>query len=972
MTEKLLRYPLLTAKLLEMKGDVYRKVGELNAEVAITDEPLPKEKWKETEFVPFEKGKTWTRKKFGCAVFRLRGKAPAEAKGKKVVALLKLGAEAEVYRDGLPVGGVTPIMATIDVGQPLLGKQVVPLFDNAEGGEEIFLEADCGNNGYCGVFLYDPRFIRADIAVVDEEKRDYYYDCLHLYLTLATEGSNPFLTRDGVKDIKNAFEKSYALYKKGNVAEAKQILAPFFNEKQTEGVEYVAVGHGHLDLAWRWPIREGKRKAVRTFSNAVNYLDRYDYVFGASQAQMFEWVEESEPELFERVKEKVASGGIEIQGGMWTECDCNIPCGESIIRQFLYGEEYFIDRFGKSSDVAWLPDAFGFPQTLPQILSGVGKKYFMTIKLNWNKYTKFPLQSFRWVAPDGSSVIAHIAPEGTYACSGSPLAFAKADKRNLQKETGEALLIYGVSDGGGGPGEGHLEMVKRAGGKYLPKAVASSSASLFRKLEGNNLPRYDGELYLERHQGTFTSQAKNKYYNRLSERKLHNLEWLESVSGKKYERRDEMWKRVLTNQFHDILPGSSINRVHRESVEDYIEVCTALDGEVNSVIAKLSQGKNLCALNPSPYPVKEKFLIGGKLYLFECDGYSSRSLAETEKGEFFAGDNRIENEKIKVTFNTKGDIISVYDKKSGKEYAKNGLFHRPILYTDPKTHHDAWDIDRKYLNLPKKRPVLMSIGFSVTEERASAFLNYVCNKSVITQEIYVKDAAIIYFDTQTEWNETHKMLRASFTPSVWTDEAEFDVQFGATKRSTKITSIKEKAMYEVCGHYYAAVGDEKQGYVAVMNGGKYGYRAQEGEISLNLLRSPTFPDETCDKGEQTFRYAAVFAETKEEIVRNGYNYNNPPIIIDEDVRIEMKFGVFGEGLITETVKKAEKGDGVVLRVYERFGKEIKGEIVYPDEYEVFESDMLERGGKKLAEREIVFHPHEIKTFIFRSISERTE
>ena len=966
MMEKLLRYPGITAKLLAMKGDVYRKVGELTAEAAITDEPLPKEKWKDAAFAPFDKGKCWTKTKYGCCVFRFRGKVPAEAKGKKTVALLKLGAEAEVYRDGLPVCGVTPIMATIDVGQPLLGKQVVPLFDGPDGGEDIVLEADCGHNGYCGVFLYDPRLVRADIAVVNEEIKDYYYDCLALYLTLATEGKNEYLTPDGVKEIKDAFDASYGLYKKGDVCGARKTLAPFFEGKQTEGVEYVAIGHGHLDLAWKWPIREGIRKAVRTFSNAVAYLDKYDYVFGASQAQMFRWVEETEPELFGRVKEKVASGGMEIQGGMWTECDCNIPCGESLIRQFLYGEKYFLSRFGRSSDVVWLPDVFGFPATLPQIIRGVGKKYFMTIKLNWNEYTKFPLQSFIWKGPDGSEVIAHIAPEGTYSCSASPLAFVKADVRNVQKETGEALLIYGVSDGGGGPGEGHLEMLKRAGGKYLPKAVASSSESLFRKLESKKLPYYSGELYLEKHQGTLTSQAKNKYYNRLSERKLHNLEWLEAVCDKKCERRDELWQRVLTNQFHDILPGSAINRVHRESVEDYIEVCSAIDNAVDSMIAGLSDGKTLCALNPSPFPVREKFLIGGKLYLAECEGYSSCPLVPTERGEFFAGENRIENEKIRVTFDVKtGSIISVYDKRNGKEYAKKGLFHTPVVYTDPKTRFDAWDIDRKYLDLPKRKPTLVGIGFSSTEERASAFLNYAYNKSVITQEIYVKDSAIIYFDTQTEWNETHKMLRASFTPSVWTDKARFDIQFGSIERSTAVTTLGEKAMYEVCGHYYAAVGDEEQGFVSVMNRGKYGYRVQEGEISLNLLRSPTFPDRTCDKGEQTFCYAAVFAGDEAEVVREGYNYNNPPIIAEGEVKIEKRFGVRAEGVITETVKPAESGVGAVVRAYERFGKAVKGEFVTPDGYEVFESDMLERNERKVYEAD--FAPHEIKTYVMRPV-----
>ncbi len=963
MIENILFTPVILGKLLLMKKDIYVKVGELRAEAYMSDEPLPKEKWDKVNFLPFKKGGYWAKKKFACCLFRFEGNIPSEAKGKKTVALLKLGAEGEVYRDGQPVCGVTPIMATIDVGQPVLGKQVVPLSDSPEGGEKISLTVDCGHNGYCGVFLYNPRLVKADIAVVDEEKKDYYYDCLALLLTLATSEDNPFLTDDGVNEIKSAFNESYALYKEGKITEARKKLSPFFDEKQTSGVEYTAIGHGHLDLAWKWPARESKRKAVRTFSNVINFLEKYDFVFGASQAQMFQWVEESEPELFEKIKENVEKGKIELQGGMWTECDCNMPCGESLIRQFLYGDEYFLSRFGKSSDVVWLPDVFGFPATLPQIIRGVGKKYFMTIKLNWNEYNKFPLQSFEWVGPDGSSVISHIAPEGTYACSASPVAFVKADVKNVQKDTGAALLIYGISDGGGGPGEGHLEMLKRAGGKFLPKARAGSSESFFAKLDKVNLPRYTGELYLEKHQGTLTSQAKNKYYNRLAERKLHNLEWLESVTGRKYAQKDEMWKRVLFNQFHDILPGSGIGRVHLESVEDYASVCENIDKETEALIQSMSKGKALCALNPSPFGVKEKILLGEELYEADCKPYSSCRLVPCGPVVLDVGENYIENGYIKVAFdNETGKIISLYDKTMKREYAKNGAFHALTVYTDPKGKYDAWDINRKYLTLPKKNPTLVKISFAQTPNRATAYLSYWDDKSLITQEIYVKDSKTLYFDTQVEWNESHKMLRADFEPSVWSGKADFDIQFGSADRSTKSETSEEKAMYEVCGHKYAAVGDGNQGFVAVMSRCKFGYRVKDGVISLNLLRSPSFPDRNCDKGTQSFDYAFTIEDSAEGVVKTAYNYDNPLIVTEENVSIDMEFGVRGDGIITETIKLAERTEGTVVRAYERFGKKSEGKFVMPEGYVVYETDMSEKIIKEASDAG--FGPHEIKTFMF--------
>lgn len=964
MIEKFFSSPIFFAKLMAMKRGIYEKVSELDALAAVTDEPVPKERWDELPFAPIRRGTHWTKKKFGCCVFRFTGTVPEIAKNKKVVALIKAGAEGEAYINGEPVCAVTPILSTIDVGQPLFGKQVVPLYEKAEGGERVNMELDCGHNGYCGMFFYNPRYIKADVAVVNEEKRDYYYDCLTVFLTVATVGKSEFITESNVRELKKAFNESYALYKDNKIAEARKILAPYIAEKQTKGVEYTAVGHGHLDLAWKWPLREGKRKAVRTFSNVVTYLKDYDFVFGASQAQMFEWVEQIESGLFEKIKRAVASGGIEIQGGMWTECDCNVPSGESIIRQFLYGGSYFESKFGKNSDVVWLPDAFGFPATLPQIFKGVGKKYFMTIKLHRNKYNKFPLQSFEWVAPDGSSVIAHIAPEGSYCCSASPMAFVKADVKNVQKEVGDALVIYGVSDGGGGPGEGHLEMLKRAGGKFTPRAVSGSSVSLFRKLESKELPRYEGELYLETHQGTLTAQAKNKYYNLLAERKMHILEWLEGITGDKYERRDELWKRILTNQFHDVLPGSSIGRVHSESVQDYAEVCALAEKATADRIKTLSCGSGFTLLNPSPFSINETVVHKGKLYRAICAPYSSCEPVPCDGANLYAGEDYIENAFLKVTVDKNtGVVTSVYDKTNKREYASNGAFHSLVIYSDPKSRYDAWDIERDYLTMPRKKPVLVKTSFAVSPDRAAIISSYVHGKSFIKQEIYIKDTKHIYFDTQIGWSETHKMLRAVFNPTIYTDKANFDIQFGSIDRSTKTETSEERAMYEVCGQKYACVGDEKQGYFFVTGGSKYGYRVQEGELSLNLLRAPTFPDENCDRGEHSFTYAVGFASDMCSVVKDSYNFAYPPLCVDEKIRIPSVYGVEAEGVITETVKCSESGEGVVIRAYERFGKRVSGKFVMPDGFVAYETDMLERNERSVDKP--TFAPHEIKTFLLK-------
>ncbi|MBR1747504.1 MAG: alpha-mannosidase [Clostridia bacterium] len=965
MIERILLSPVYLNRLFALKRDVYEKVGEFSAKIHLSHEPIPPEEFDRLDYEDFAVGKTWTKEKFDCAVFRLSGEIPSSAKGKKVVARLKLGAEALVYRDGKAVCGVTPVLSYIDVGQPTWGKQIVPLFDCAEGGEKIELVADCGHNGYCGVFLYDPRLVKCDLCAVDEEKRGYYYDYLYLLLLLTTEKDNDKIDKEVKKQLRALLSESYTLYRKGDVKGAREKLSPYLTEKRTDDdVTYSCVGHGHLDLAWKWPLREGKRKAVRTFANVTDYLDRgYDFVFGASQAQMFEWAE-SDPVVFERVKRAVADGKIEIQGGMWTECDNNLPCGESLVRQFLYGERYFIDRFGKSSDVVWLPDAFGFPATLPQIFVGTGKKYFATIKLNWNLYNKFPYQSFDWVAPDGSRVLSHISPEGSYHATATPTCLVKSDNKNVQKDVKNALIIYGVSDGGGGPGEGHLEMLSRAGTAHCPIAKPASSHDFFEALSHYPVPEYDGELYLERHQGTLTSQAKEKRLNRMCERAFHLLEWLESVTGDRYEKRDEVWKRLLTQQFHDILPGSGIGRVHDESVEELNALYEMLRRAIASRVTLVtrSKKKSPSALNPSPFPIREKVLFNGQIYLADCAPYASASLIPCEGDFRSVGACYIENDFLKVKFDQDyGVITSVYDKEKMTELNK-GIFHALVVYEDPKSRYDAWDIKREYLDKKKRLPKLLSFRVENEPLGGAVYAQYVFGRSAITQKITLRDKNIL-FETSALWQESHKMLRADFSPSIYSDLCRYDIQFGSVSRSTKDETSIERAQYEVCGHYYAAVGDDEQGYFAVLNDCKYGYRAKEGKISLNLLRSPKSPDPNCDMGTHVFRYQASFAPDERTVVAEGYNFNNPLLLSDADLYVKPLFSIRDDSLIVETVKISENADGTILRVYERFGNTVRPTFTLPDGYDLYETDLLERGPKPVSE--LIFTPHQIKTFLLK-------
>lgn len=951
MIEKIISHPIHLRRLINIRGKIYSTVGRLDVEYLPSKEPIEYAEAVKKEFKPFKTGKVWTKDEFGCCWFRFKGVIPEKAKGEKTVAIVKLAAEGEVYVGGEAKQGLTQILATMDAGSSLMGKQVYPLAEVAEGGEAVEFLVDAGHNGYCGAFFYDPILLRADIAVVNEDIFAFYYDYNCLLLALCTKGKNQFLTDEKYEFFSSKLDDSYALFRKNKLIEARKILEDILAEKQTGGVEYYAVGHGHLDLAWRWPIRESHRKAIRTLSNAISNFDKYpDYIFGASQAQMFDWVKNDDPVLYEKVKKAVKEKRIELQGGMWTECDCNMSGGESIIRQFLYGEKFFQSEFGVSSDVVWLPDVFGFTSTLPQIFAGVGKKYFMTIKLNWNEHNEFPYQTFDWVAPDGSKVLAHFSPEKTYCCSASPLAFVKADANNKHKEVGAALVIFGVSDGGGGPGEGHLEMLKRSGFDGMPKTRPASSEEFFERIADKPRAEYKGELYLEKHQGTLTSQSLNKYYNRICERKLHLLEWLEVVSSYPFADKEELWKIVLLNQFHDVLPGSGITRVHKESVDAYREVERRLDEEIENRIKKLSSGERLTAINPSPFPSNGIVEVNGECYSYECDSYSSAPLSKCSP-EFEAKENTIRNEFVSVR--QYFDRAEITDGRTGLKSV-----YRLTLWKDPKTHFDAWDISEKYLD---KKPVILkstSIKCGNTASKAYIESTYSFGNSKAVQTVFLQNDGAVRVSLKVDWRESHKMLRAECTPSYFTDKAEFDVQFGSCLRSTKNETTIEKAQYEVCGHKYALVGDEDGGFTAIITEGKYGYRVKDGVMSLNLLKSPKFPDKECDMGEHEINYAFLSSTRREDVVRFAYNYNYPVLITQEKVDIKNEL-ILPENAVLETVKPAESGAGVIVRVYERYGK--TSTLNFPV---AAETDMLERPKPTV---DLNLTPYKIKTYLIEKV-----
>lgn len=956
----ILKHPIICDYVQKIKGKVYKKIADLSAFAVISDEPVPREKLINEREIPVEKGFIWSEKKFGACWFHLVGSVPDgyDYKDKHNVVLMSIGGEGLGYDGEETVDIVTPVLSVTDVLQPpTAGKRSMELVK--DGKVDCFV--DCGYNGFSGKFLNKAKFRYAFIAEKDDAVCDYYYDFVTLALLLA---GNDEKVSSVKAEIIEVLKKSYRKFSEGDILSAKAILKKYYDKEQDyESVLYTLIGQGHLDLAWLWPERESKRKGVRTLTNALSVIEKNkDYVFGASQAQMFEWVKESHPKLFERVKEAVASGNIELQGDMWVECDCNMPCGESLIRQFMYGEKFFFENFGKRTKTVWLPDAFGFPYTFPQIIRGVGKENFVTIKLSWNTVNKFPYQSFYWTAPDGSSVLCHISPEGSYYNDGTPLAIARAERENTQKDTGRALIIFGAGDGGGGPGEGHVEIAKRSQALYgTARAQFGTAESFFEDLKkAENLPAYDGELYLEKHQGTLTAQSKNKLMNRKAEVGLHNAEFLSALDAVRVDL-SGMWKRLLFTQFHDVLPGSSIERVHRESVEDLQKIVDTTSEIVKEKLSAFCAGNGKSALNTSPFYRDEFLTIDGKSYRFTGRGYSASPLKE-ETPNLSVGKDFIENDFLKVTFSDTGTICSCFDKVNKKEIAVENLGLNVLtVFEDKKSKYDAWDIDINYRKKSEKPQGKVSTY--ICGARAIAEVKYEFGNSKITQYVSLSGNSIVTVDNKIDWRESYKMLRAEFFPTVYGDYAECDIQFGHIDRSTQEENSIDRAKFEVCAHKYLSVGMDDLSF-AVYSNSKYGFRAKNGMISVNLLRSPKYPDENCDMGLHEFSYAFDVAP-KREIVARGYNFNYPLITFDGVADIEPIITVDSENIIIETIKPCEEGQGIAVRMYERFGISTEVTVTVNKNYNaLYLTDLLEKNPTETGNL-LSFRPHEIKTLVIK-------
>jgi alpha-mannosidase len=729
-----------------------------------------------------------------------------------------------------------------------------------------------------------------------------------------------------------------------------------------------------------------------------------EYRFSASQPQQYAYLKEDNPAVYARVKAAVAAGTWEPLGGMWVESDCNVVSGESLVRQFLYGQRFFEKEFGKRTDVVWLPDVFGYSAAFPQIIKKAGMKYFMTIKIYWNQFNTPPYQTFDWEGIDGTTVLTHFSPIGGYNSAMTAEEWRKDWTEYKQKHiTDSVLYVYGFGDGGGGPTRHMVEAAKRA--KSLPgtpEIILSTNNQFFKDLEkqvdGNPaLPRWVGELYLEYHRGTYTSQAKNKLANRQSEILLQTAEQtsslalLNGVGSYPQDELDVAWKLTLLNQFHDIIPGSSIHAVYEDSTLDYVKILatghksvkTALASVIERLPAKtgdvliynpLSWDRSDVAELPTDVNLpgqKVTTLAGEEKTLVKLDSLPSLGYELVNGSQFTpltaqddalkASTTALENKFFTITLDKNAEIESIFDKIANREVIDNSSYCKGnslLSFEDRPLAFDAWDIDIYYAD--KMTPIRELDSIKVIEEgplRASVEIRrHFGADSSVTQRISIyRDIARIDFDTMVDWEERQTLLKAAFPVTIQSARATYDIQFGNVERPTHWNTSWDYARFEVCGHKWADLSEGDYG-VSLLSNCKYGWDTKGNVMRLTLLKGAVSPDADADRGRQFFAYS-LFPHQGDwraaETVQRAYEFNVPVKVHKAAGATAASgnllptsgslFSLDAKNLIIETVKKAEDDDqSLIVRLYEAYGQRGRAALTVDRKFKkVMEVNLME-------------------------------
>ncbi|MEZ0074260.1 alpha-mannosidase [Planotetraspora sp. GP83] len=955
----------------------------------VPDEPVPVADALAADYEPFEAGTRWGRP-WSTTWLRATGTVPAEWAGRRVEAVFDLGfvgdwpgnqAEALVYDlDGRPVKGIEPMNQYVPVANPSQGGEQVGLLLEMAANPDIlandFLPTPLGDKATAGDEpLY--RLAHADLAVLDENVWHLRLDIEVLKELMAELPVDSPRRHEILRALERCMDAIDIQDVAGTAERARARLAGVLSSPAHASAHTVsATGHAHIDSAWLWPIRETKRKTSRTFSNVTALAKDYpEFVFSGPQAQQYAWVKERYPEIFERIREAIKAGQWIPVGGMWVEADGNLPGGEALARQLVHGKRFFMDEFGVEPRGVWLPDSFGYTAAYPQIARLAGMDWFLTQKISWNQTNKFPHHTFWWEGIDGTRIFTHFPPADTYNGTFEGKELAHAVRNYAEKGAGvRSLLPFGHGDGGGGPTREMLEKARRLRDlEGSPRVVIEDPNAFFAAARADqpDAAVWSGELYLELHRATYTSQARTKAGNRRSEHLLREAElWCATAAvhtgfAYPHEELDRLWKIVLLHQFHDILPGSSIAWVHREAEATYAQVRADLETITATAAAALAgTGQSAWVLNTSPETRAEVVTVpadlaaalaseptgglagdtgqtltdGSAAVYAEVPGSGTARLSAsvTPPAPVTVTETQvttIDNGVIRLEIDEAGLFTSVRDLVAGREVLAPGSRGNLLqLHTDYPNYWDAWDIDRHY----KRQHLDLTQADSVTVTERGPLLAAVriersFGASRIVQTVRVTAGSPrIEIETDIDWHEREKILKAAFPLDVHADREASEIQYGHIFRPTHTNTSWDIARFEVSNHRWIHLTEPGYG-IAIANDSTYGHdvgrttRPDGGTTTtarLSLVRAPRVPDPEADQGKHHLTYALVPGATVADAVASGYAVNLPLRVTAGGTGDAPAPLVTAEGRAVriEAVKLADDRSGdVIVRVYESLG-----------------------------------------------------
>ncbi|MGN1345381.1 MAG: alpha-mannosidase [Eubacteriales bacterium] len=879
----------------------------------------------------------------------------------------------------------------------------------AKAGETIDLAFECYAGHFCaGTQPYEHYGSDEDhtnyrrtyggitFSIIDKVVRDFVFD-VSTVLQLARLPGENFAAMKAHECLMSAFPyliQDPAQASLDEIRESCRIIsekvAPALEKSHSDlsRGKIGVIGHSHMDTAWLWPVSETIRKCARTYSQALTLMDMYpDYTFMQSSALHLDWMREYYPDIFEGIRQRVAEGRYEPNGGVWVECDCNITGGESMIRQFLYGQRFTEKYFGYRSDSFWLPDTFGYNAAIPQIMQGSGVKYFYTTKMSWNDLNPFPADTFLWRGIDGSEVITHL--NRMHLTPDVRTLLGTVTEIRDKKSNNQRLAAYGFGDGGGGPTYGMLEYLHRVTDiEGLPEVKPTTASAYMQSLEErrDKLPVYDGELYLEFHRGTLTQMHDVKRNNRLAETALKNMELFNVLSGEAVtERRAPLYKVLLRNQFHDILPGTSIPKVYEVTGREMNDLLTEANAITAGYAAKMTEPANrkISVYNPLSFDRSDiiefdgEIGIAGKPAQVYTDLYGQKKtavqavvpametatydLTEPSHPErlfktFTVEDGVLHTPYYKVTFDENGYLSSLYDLRVDREVKREGSAALGTLWIaeDMPTAYDNWEIeDDVFL---KMKPVTEHISSEVVSDGAVEYRirnAYRIGRGTTAwvDTVFYAGNPRIDFQMKIDWNERHTLLKAGFDVNIRATTVKNEIQFGHVDRPTTRNTSLEAAKFEVCNHKWSDLSESRYG-VAILNDCKYGISVEGSDMRLTLHKSGCRPDTSGDRGVHFMTYSLlphVGGFSAETVVHPAYELNNPVVQAVGVLKVPKLFAVSAPNVICEAVKNAEDVENAyVLRLYECERNLTNCRLSLNGAKRVWRTNMLEEKQEELA------------------------